>query len=209
MNKRLLCAVAAAAFLLAGCASRTGTTTAAPDTVATPSVPVSDSASGPPIGVNHPSSKSPDGKYLAEAYGMNTGVTAGGLYPAEGIRLTEISSGKVLWQTSGYYDTAFLWSPDNRYLALTNATRIEFSTAIVDLKDFTNTAVPIPDEIQKQMRSFRADPYVKAGEWRDDGGLLVTIQWVGSDETVYKGMYIFNPSTGKIADISYHTDNNG
>lgn len=179
------------------------------DTAAAPfdsAVSPSDSAAGsaaPEIGVNHTSATSPDGLYLAESYGVNTRITAGGLYPAEGIRIVEISSGAVLWHSIGYYDTAFLWSADSRYLAVTNMTRTECNTVVVDLKDLSETAVPIPDEIREKMRSYRPDPYVKASEWLGVRRLLIAAQWIGNDEMLYEGTFEFDIPTRGVFNLVY------
>ncbi|HEY8420680.1 MAG TPA: hypothetical protein VIL05_02915 [Thermoclostridium sp.] len=41
-------------------------------------------------------SVSPDGKYRAEAYGAITDVTAGGLFPYEGIRILNVVDDEVI-----------------------------------------------------------------------------------------------------------------
>jgi len=213
MMKKLYSVTASLALALVllagGCASKR-TDSAAGDggmlpadtAAASPSGLAADSAV-PKTGVNHTSATSPDGLYLAESYGVNTRVTAGGLYPAEGIRIVEISSDAVLWHSTGSYDTAFLWSADSRYLAVTNMTRTEFYTVVVDLKDLSETAVPIPDEIREKMRSYRPDPYVKAGEWLSDRRILIAAQWIGEDEMLYRGTYEFDVPTRGVSNLIY------
>jgi hypothetical protein len=198
MRKRQSCFPALLVVLLLLTACRTTLTEATPSDATVPDM----SSDAVVIGVNHTRAESPNGMYLAESYGVNDSVTSGGLYPAEGIRLIETATDTVLWQMPGYYDTAFLWSGESRYLAVFNMARTEGQTVIVDTEDFSDIPVSAPQEILDKMREYRADPYLKAVEWLDSSRVLISVQWVGKDEQTYIGTFEFMPASGQIQNIS-------
>ena len=81
-------------------------------------------------------SLSPNGKYRAEAYGTITTITAGGLYPYEGIRVLKEDNDEVLWKMEpGYYTVNFTWSPDGRYVAVYYEARIYGESIVFDTMD--------------------------------------------------------------------------
>ncbi len=157
--------------------------------------------------VNHSSAYSPDGKFLAETYGAYTDITAGGLYPAEGIRIVELSSDQTLWKMQGYYGTDFLWSSDSRYLAVYYMARIYGCTVIIDTTDFSEIQVPLPNELQSDMQEFRPDPYIKASEWIDNETILITFEYIDTDYNQISGTLTFVPITGEIYDITINEIN--
>jgi len=158
-------------------------------------------------GVHNESAESPDGKYLAEAYGVNKGVTAGGLYPAEGIRLVQISTGKELWSTMGYYSHSFVWSPNSRYAAVSYEARIWGGTVAVDVRDGSEIALPDLESLRKQwegettVHEERPDPLFRSEEWLDDRRLRVSFQWTGADDETYSGEYVYNVPAGKLLEV--------
>ena len=158
-------------------------------------------------GVNNESAESPDGKYLAEAYGVNKGVTAGGLYPAEGIRLVQISTGKELWSTMGYYSHSFVWSPNSRYAAVTYEARIWGGTVEVDARDGSEIALPDLESLRKQwegettVHEERPDPLFRSEEWLDDRRLRVSFQWTGADDETYSGEYVYDVPASKLLEV--------
>ena len=157
--------------------------------------------------VDHSSAYSPDGKFLAETYGVYTNITAGGLYPAEGIRIVELSSDQTLWKMQGYYGTDFLWSSDSRYLAVYYMARIYGFTVIIDTTDFSEIQVPLPNELQSDMQEFRPDPYIKASEWIDNETILITFEYTDTDYNQISGTLTFVPITGEIYDITINEIN--
>jgi hypothetical protein len=79
-----------------------------------------------------------DGIDRIESFGVNKGITAGGMYPAEGLRMVDTASEQVPWLTTpGYYNHSFLWSPDNRYEGINFETRISGGTFIVDTQNMS------------------------------------------------------------------------
>lgn len=160
---------------------------------------------GPPmeegIDVESVSLNSPDSKYCAETYGVNTNVTAGGLYPSKKIRIREISSGNIVWEMTGYYGCSFYWSSDSQKVAISYVARIYGDTVIVDTKDFSEILVPIPEELMRYFRSFRPDSYVMVDQWIDNINLAINITYTGSDELNHSGRYVFIPTTGEVTEL--------
>ena len=194
--QRTITAIAAIIILLSvsGCKTETGPLENVPKSA--------DISPEEEINVNNISVVSPDGKYRAESYGINYGVTSGGLYAAEGIRISDTATNKVLWQMDGYYNTKFLWSENSRYLAVTYTAAIYADTVVIDIEDFSEHPLPIPDEMLDDMRDYRPDPYFEASEWVDDETIAITYRWVGKDEMDYLGSFVFKPSTNEISDIT-------
>lgn len=144
---------------------------------------------------------SPNGLFRAETYGENKLVTAAGDYPAEKIRVVDVPGGRVLWEMDGYYNCAFLWSSDSRYLSVYYVSRIEGGTVVVNTDDFSEAAVPLPVQIRENLREYRPDIFQKGVEWVDASRLKISIQWIGKDHKTYGGSYAFNPATGEISDV--------
>jgi Antirepressor regulating drug resistance, predicted signal transduction N-terminal membrane component len=166
-----------------------------------PSVKTETSDNAEPS-VNHISSTSPNGVFKAENYGVDKNITAGGLYPSEGIHIIDASSGRVLWgMKPGYYLCSFLWSQDSNYLAISYNAAIYGQAIIIDTKDFSEKLIPIPEEINKRMRENRADPYFAASEWKDDITVTITFKFTGTDDKVYKGSYKLDCRTLKINNL--------
>ncbi len=136
--------------------------------------------------------ESPDGTYVAITYGVNKNITASGLYPAEGIHIIQSEDGNVVWEGPGYYATAFLWSPDSRYLAITGMTRISSEIVIVDTRDFSTIYPPIPEDITSDFREFRPDPYFAAKEWLDGEKLNISYAYVDKKDQDCNGEYTFH-----------------
>ncbi|MBH1942332.1 hypothetical protein I5677_15630 [Mobilitalea sibirica] len=146
---------------------------------------------------------SPDAKYDAETYGVNTNITAGGMFPVEKIRIREISTNKVLWEMPGYYSNRFLWSSDSRYVAVSGTTRISGEIIIVDTVDFLSIPVPVPEELSNNMREFRPDPYFSAHKWIDNDSLLITFEYTGTDELIYNGSYIYHLPSREVSNLDF------
>ncbi|MFC4596829.1 hypothetical protein [Cohnella hongkongensis] len=159
------------------------------------------------LGVNNESAESPNGVYLAEAYGVNKTIAAGGLYPAEGVRLVRKASGEAIWSTAGYYSHSFRWSEDSRYVAVSYMARVWGGTLVVDARDGVEISLPGLEEIRGQWEGdataheVRADPYFQAEEWLDDRRLRVSFEWTGEDDEPYVGDYVYDVSAGKLLEI--------
>jgi len=157
--------------------------------------------------VNNESAESPDGKYLAEAYGVNKGITAGGLYPAEGIRLKKKASDKELWSMMGFYSHSFLWSSNSRYVAVSYMARIWGGTLIVDARDGSEIELPDLEAVRKQWKGkttvhdARPDTMFWGEEWLDTHRLRVSFQWTGADYETYSGEFVYDVAKRKLSDL--------
>lgn len=162
-------------------------------------------------GVEYPSSyisESPDGSYYFEVYGQVEHVTSGGMMAAEGIRLIKAEDGEAVWElTPGYYNQSILWSPDNRYAAISFEARTGGGTVIIDIEQAAE--LPVPDigavrelwDGETTVDGQRPDPYVQALEWLDADRLRLRIQWEG-EAVSYAGELVYRMSDQKIVELS-------
>lgn len=148
---------------------------------------------------------SPNGAYAAEAYGTNTGVTAVGRYPYEGLRVIRKSDGTTVWNGDGYYSAEFLWSGDSRYVAVCGEARTWGECFIVDAE--TGHVIELPDiniisaqlDAESQPADNRPDPIFKAAEWVNDTTICVDYRWIaGKGEKVVSGTYEYDLVSGNI-----------
>ncbi|MFF2888708.1 DUF4825 domain-containing protein [Paenibacillus sp. NPDC057967] len=153
-------------------------------------------------------SESPNGEYSFEVYGQAEHVTSGGMMAAEGIRLLKADDGEVLWELfPGYYQQSFLWSPDNRYAAVSFQARTGGGTVVVDTERVAELAVPDVEAIrtfwdgETTVDGRRPDSYVEALEWVDSDRLRLRIQWEG-ESAEYAGELVYSMSDQKIVELN-------
>ncbi|MCR8656661.1 hypothetical protein [Paenibacillus endoradicis] len=166
--------------------------------------------------VNHVSATSSDGIYRIETFGVNKEITAGGLYPVEGIRLVDTASEQVQWlNTPGYYNNSFLWSADDRYVAVNFESRISGGTYILDTQNMTEIALPYVEQLQQNwvtdttINEARSDPYFFVVEWLNSSQVSVSFQWTGLEDKLYSGTYSYDVVEGKLLDLKMDEfDNN-
>lgn len=147
-------------------------------------------------------SLSPNGKYRAEAYGTITSITAGGLFPYEGICVLNVDNGDVIWKMEpGYYVVNFLWSPDSHYIGIYYEARIWGESIVFDIMNKKLISLPKLEDIAlyydnsvKPQRN-RPDPYFEISEWLNAETVVVDFHWNKEDGEVFNGQYIFNLST--------------
>jgi len=152
---------------------------------------------------------SPDGKYRIFAYGMDSSITQGGQYPAEGIRLLDAHTGQALWSmTPGFYNQSFLWSKDSRYVAVSYTARTYGETLLVDARSASRIDLPNLQTIREQLsgqattvNDSRSDPYFQAAEWLDGNRLSVQFQWTGTQDEIYKGTYVYDVGAQKLLGV--------
>lgn len=158
--------------------------------------------------VNHYIAVSSDGRYRVESYGIIENITSGGLYSAEGIRLIDNDTEVELWSmTPGYYVQSFLWSPNDRYVAIYVEARTYGETIVVDTQTMTELSLPTIEQLRHSLNTAtlinedRADPYFKFTEWLSDAELEVTFQWTGEDGEGYEGTFIHDVSEDILRDV--------
>lgn len=151
-------------------------------------------------------SLSPDEKYRAEAYGTRTDVTAGGIFPYEGIRIINTESDEVIWETNpGYYQVNFLWSPDSRYLGIYYVARIWGDSIVVDVTEKKTVSLPALEDIallfdeDVRPQEDRPDPYFEITGWEDSETVVVDFRWSVKDGQQFSGRFNFNVKTGEVS----------
>ena len=151
-------------------------------------------------------SLSPDGRYRAEAYGTNKNVTAGGLYPYEGIRVVHVESNEVLYKMSGYYTVDFMWSPDSRYVGIYHEARVYGESIVFDTKEKRPISLPTLEDIASRYgehvkpNEVRPDPYFRIVEWESEETVVVEFRWSKEDSEYFNGKFNFNVNTLEISE---------
>jgi len=148
---------------------------------------------------------SPDGKYRAEAYGTIAEITAGGLFPYEGIRILSVDNDDVIWDMEpGGYTVSFIWSQDSRYVGIYYTGRTWGESIVVDIKSKKSISLPKLDEIfshfdaSAKPQESRPDPYFEICGWEDSETVIVNFRWTKADGEEFNGQYIFNIKTNEI-----------
>lgn len=151
-------------------------------------------------------SLSPTGEYLAEAYGTVTTITAGGLYPYEGIRVLDAANDEVLWKMEpGYYTVDFIWSADGRYVGIYYEARVYGESIVFDTKDKKLISLPTlidiaphySDSVKPQEN--RPDPYFRIAGWENAETAIVDFRWSMEDGEYFNGQYTFNMKTQTVS----------
>jgi len=147
---------------------------------------------------------SPDGKYRAEAYGRIDGITAGGLFPYEGIRILSVDNGDVIWEMEGGYTVSFTWSPDSRYAGIYHTGRTWGESVVIDVKDKKAISLPGLDGVASRYdvcampQEDRPDPYFEICGWEDSETIIVNFRWTKIDGEEFNGKYAFNVKTNEM-----------
>jgi len=148
---------------------------------------------------------SPNGAYAAEAYGTDTGITAAGRYPYEGLHVIRKSDGTAIWNGDGYYSAEFIWSGDSKYVAVYGEARTWGECFIVDAE--TGKVIELPDintvpaqlDAESQPADNRPDPIFKAVKWVNDTTICVDYRWKAKEgEKVVSGTYEYDIISGSI-----------
>lgn len=147
---------------------------------------------------------SPDGKYMAEAYGTNKNITAGGLYPYERIIVQNIDTGEVIWEMPGGYTVEFLWSADSRYLAVNYTGRIWGECIILDVTYKKEINLPSLDTIASHFgeeykpQDERPDPYFRIADFENSDSVKVEFSWLCENGDIFEGRFTFNFVTNEV-----------
>ena len=151
-------------------------------------------------------SLSPTGQHLAEAYGTITTITAGGLYPYEGIRVIDADNDEILWKMEpGYYTVDFTWSPDGRYAGIYYEARIYGESIIFDTKDKKLISLPTLDDIAPHYgesvkpQKNRPDPYFSIAGWENEETVIIDFRWSKEDGEYFSGQYTFSIKTHTVS----------
>ena len=125
---------------------------------------------------------SPRGMQVVTA-GRTDQYVSGWIVP-ESIQITEVPTGRVLWQMPGQLTQRAAWSPDGRFLALTHSTRTQSGLTVVDTDTWTNWDFTLPDGDSIPEYVFFPEDWA---EWRDQDTLTVTLgQGDGEEVQTYR-----------------------
>jgi hypothetical protein len=151
-------------------------------------------------------SVSPDGKYRAEAYGTISSITAGGLFPYEGIRVVKAENGDIIWKMEpGYYVVKFSWSPDSRYVGIYYEARIWGESVVFDVQTNKLILLPTINEITQHYsesvkpQENRPDPYLRICGWKDAETIIVNFRWNKKNGEYFNGQYAFNVNSRTVS----------
>lgn len=124
---------------------------------------------------------SPDGRFLARTEGVDEGITAMGLYPAEHVQIADAETGEILWTGDGAYRQSILWSPEGGFAALERSARTWCSITIIETEGWTSWEFTLPDgsPIPEYMFLPNDEPW---GMWQSEGSLNLTLGRGGDAE---------------------------
>ena len=109
---------------------------------------------------------SPDGRY--ELQQIDRGGDGEAVPSMETVQLVDTSTGEVLWEEKGYYETSALWSPEGTYVALFQRQRACGSVTVVETETFTSWQMPLPEDVKSAEYAW-----ISAEEWVDSDTLRI------------------------------------
>ena len=109
---------------------------------------------------------SPDGRYQLRQ--TDAGGDGEAVPSMETVQLVSADTGEVLWEESGDYETAALWSPEGTYVALSQRQRACGSVTVVETETFTSRQVPLPVDVESAEYAW-----ISAEEWVDSDILRI------------------------------------
>lgn len=114
---------------------------------------------------------SPNGQFQVETAGRTDQYVSGWIVP-ESIQITEIPTGRVLWQMMGQLTQSAAWSPSGRFLTLAYSTRTQSGLKIVDTQTWTDWDFTLPDGSPIPEYIFFPEDWAR---WRGDSSLEVAL----------------------------------
>lgn len=114
---------------------------------------------------------SPNGQFQVETAGRTDQYVSGWIVP-ESIQITEIPTGRVLWQMMGQLTQSAAWSPNGRFLTLAYSTRTQSGLKIVDTQTWTDWDFTLPDGSPIPEYIFFPEDWAR---WRGDSSLEVAL----------------------------------
>ena len=124
---------------------------------------------------------SPDGRYQLRQ--TDAGGDGEAVPSMETVQLVSADTGEVLWEESGDYETAALWSPEGTYVALSQRQRACGSVTVVETETFTSRQVPLPEDVRSAEYAW-----ISAEEWVDSDTLRIRCRDTreGGEGTLYR-----------------------
>lgn len=87
---------------------------------------------------------SPDGAYEVRLSGVIESMSSDETVAAELVQIRNVQTGEVLWEGTGAYEHAVVWSPNGKKLALARTTRTGSTVTVVETERWTVWDVTIP-----------------------------------------------------------------
>lgn len=147
---------------------------------------------------------SPDGKYCAQTTGEEE--LGGRTYPST-MQVTDVQTGQILWEEHAYLDTAFLWSPDSKYLAIGYSGRKWRECKIIDTaswQELSNTDIFSIEELAGDLPEIyeNGTAKVEPAEWSKDV-ILLEIYWDTPDGQALKGNVQYDVQTQEYEELKW------
>jgi hypothetical protein len=147
---------------------------------------------------------SPNELYKIEMSGTDTNITAGGLFPYDGVNLINIETNEVIWSLGfGYYTVSFLWSDDSRYVAITGMARSRSEAYIIDTEEIKVISLPdyyqVSSFFESKNQSIEDFSYVYFSilEWVDNQTVIAKIEKEDDSDNI-SWTYSFNLETNEM-----------
>lgn len=118
---------------------------------------------------------SPDGAWEVIQEGVNEGVTSGGLYPCETVKLVDRDSGEVLWEEDGAYLIHAAWPEGSEFAVVARTARTWTEVTVISTESGSACPVLLPGDKPIPEYTFLAEDWIgwtdeNSFELRLDGG---------------------------------------
>lgn len=134
---------------------------------------------------------SPDGKWEVVQEGINDGVTSGGLYPCESVKLVNRDSGEILWQEDGAYLIHAAWQKDSKFAVVARTTRTRVEVSVVATASGESRALRLPGDQSIPEYTFLSENWL---EWWDEDTFVLRLEGGdGVGELTYRCSPVENP----------------
>ena len=108
---------------------------------------------------------SPDGKWEVIQSGVNEGITSGGLYPCEAVKLVNRDSGEVLWEEDGAYLVHVTWQKDSKFAVVARTARTWTQVTVISTETGEACPVRLPGDEPIPEYTFLAEDWIS---WTDE-----------------------------------------
>ena len=136
---------------------------------------------------------SPNGNFHIEGIGPNETIG----WPLEyEIRLIDISSSEIKWSTNGRIAQLFMWTDNNRFVAVQYQGRLWIGTLIVDTHNFSTITLPCIDDIIA-IHPYVEEPFFQAPYaftlvgWESPTVVIIDFEWRTNYDSI-AGRYTYD-----------------
>ena len=140
---------------------------------------------------------SPDNRMRIESVRMNEDGPSG-LHALKEMRIINLSTGSVEWNSGSYLSNCFAWSEDSRFVAAQYSGRQWTETQVIDTSDFSILSLPGIDDIREAFPgTAEPNPYVPMSlfsivRWESPSIIVVRFEWTTTDDTSVAGEYEYD-----------------